>query len=135
MPATTNYSLLGTHSVTVTVSMTNPFTGAAPLPITFDVNLKCTVTYTPPYIANIIYPTVGPFHITNLGVTVPPFLWSPVGCVDSYTWQVKTNLFPPLVPWITGDSSANLITIDTDGSLNAAGDCGYCADYVVSVYP
>jgi len=78
---------------------------------------------------DILYPTVGEFHVVNLSVTVPTFTWNPAGCVTSQFWSHNTT---PLAPFINPNGDTGL-TIDTNGVKDDPDVCGYCADYVVKI--
>ena len=66
-------------------------------------------------------------------MNVPSFNWNPAGCVSSSTWQPTTDLFSPLVPFISYSMQGNSLTIDTDGVILDPAVCGYCGNYVVKI--
>lgn len=79
---------------------------------------------------DILYPTVGEFHVVNLPLTVPAFTWNPAGCVTSQTWSHNTT---PLAPFINPNEFDTGLTIDTNGILDDPTVCFYCADYEVKI--
>lgn len=115
----------------LTVSPNMAIATPYPTNVSFNIKVQCTVSYTPPFMADILYPTVGEFHIVGLTLTVPMFTWNPAGCVTSQTWSPTTGITPPLESFISYNTDS--LTIDTNGVKDDPDVCGYCADYVVKI--